>query len=97
MKKFLILISLCLAGCASLDTNVTETADGDKTTRVKIRTFWDAKSELAKMHTTSTDKTQSVTVSGLAQESSGTNAVAAFEAFGRGLMKGAVEGAKPTP
>lgn len=44
-------------------------------TELRASTIWDAKSELAKARTTMTDKTQGVSVSGLAQESSSTGVV----------------------
>lgn len=48
-------------------------------TKVKARTFWDAKSALANFKASQTDKTQGANVGGLGQESSGTNAVAILE------------------
>jgi hypothetical protein len=44
-------------------------------TRSTARAFWDAKSALASFKASQTDKTQGMTLGGLAMESSGTNAV----------------------
>lgn len=93
MLLFLLVPVVFLVGCSSLDARVEEAQDV-KTTHVRIRTFWDAKSELAKMHTTSTDKTQSVSVSGLQQESSGSNAVSLVESAVSAAVSAAVKSAK---
>jgi hypothetical protein len=55
----------------------TETSpDGtQRITRVCVTTFFDGKSDLAKLRASTTDKTQGLTVSGLDQSSSSTNAV----------------------
>src|SRR5437868_4814058 len=68
---------LFAAGCSSVSTDQTETtADGaQRHTRVVARTFFDSKSELAKLKTTATDKTQGVAISGLSQESGSTNII----------------------
>jgi uncharacterized protein YceK len=87
MKKIFILLALCGAfvlatGCASFKSTQNESTNKDgvtvRTTTIKARTFWDAKSELAKLRATTTDKTQGVTIGSLNEASSGTNAVAAL-------------------
>jgi hypothetical protein len=83
-----ILPAFVLVGCASMVTTITE---GGKTTHSRIFTFWDSQSALAKLHTTSTDKTQSITVSGLAQESSASNVVALSESLVRAAIEAALK------
>ncbi len=70
-------IILPLAGCARFRSTQTETAlDGtQRITRVCVTTFFDGRSDLAKLRATTTDKTQGLTLSGLDQSSSSTNAV----------------------
>ena len=92
-----------VVGCSTVTTDIHETGvdkDGnefDKHTRVKAATVFDSKSELAKLHTTATDKTQSVSISGLSQESSTSNAVNMAEAFASGAVQGAMKSVKPVP
>lgn len=81
----LVPIVVLLSGCSTLTADIEE---GDKRTHLRVQTFFDAKSELAKAHTTSTDKTQSVSVSGLAQEASGSNVVSIAESIARGVAAG---------
>lgn len=86
-----------LSGCSSLGTDQTETApDGtQRHTRTRVWTFWDSHNDLAKLRTALTDKTQSVVVSGLAQESSGSNAVALVESAVGAAVRAGVQAAKP--
>jgi hypothetical protein len=96
-----ILSALALAGCATQRTTLTETVDIEgaytKTTDIKTRTFFDSKSELARLKTSSTDKTQTVGLDGLKQESSGSNATALLENVVGAAVKAAVSAATPIP
>jgi len=78
-RASLLAISLCLAlsGCARFRSTQTETAcDGtQKITRVTVTTFFDGKSDLAKLRASTSDKTQTLNLSGLDQSTSSTNAV----------------------
>ena len=88
MKRLLFLASLCLlSGCSVLKTVQTD-ADGRKT-RTLALTFFDSRSELAKLRTSNTEKTQSVSVSGLTQETAGTNAVDLIERVIRAAVSAA--------
>jgi hypothetical protein len=73
----LLAFSLVFSGCARFRSTQTETSpDGtQRITRVCVTTFFDGKSDLAKLRASTTDKTQGLTVSGLDQSSSSTNAV----------------------
>jgi hypothetical protein len=96
MKKliFLILSALSLAGCAHYTTTQSDTSyekgipSRTITTKVKVGTFFDAKSELAKSKAMQTDKTQSSALGGMSQETSGSNAVQ--------VVKIVIEGAAST-
>ena len=71
------LLCFLLAGCARFRSTQTETApDGtQRITRVCVTTFFDGKSDLAKLRASTTDKTQGLTLAGLDQNSSSTNTV----------------------
>src|SRR6185436_3527285 len=78
IAAFLCLLVLFLCcGCARFRSTQTETSpDGtQRITRVCVTTFFDGKSDLAKLRATTTDKTQGLTVSGLDQSTTSTNAV----------------------
>lgn len=66
-----------VAGCAVFSSQQIETAqDGTKReTRIKVYTLFDAQSDLTKLRATTTDKTQGVSLAGLSESSSSTNAV----------------------
>jgi hypothetical protein len=94
---FVCLFVIC--GCARVSIDQTETIapDGQSTerkTKFRANTFFDSRNELAKARTTMTDKTQGVSISGLEQESSGSNAVSLAEKVVEGAVRGAVTGAK---
>jgi hypothetical protein len=97
----LALITALAAGCATQRTTLTEKVDAEgayiKTTEIKTRTFFDSKSELARLKTSSTDKTQTVGLDGLKQESSGSNATALLENVVGAAVKAAVSAATPVP
>lgn len=85
MVRYAALLALLIfPGCAQLSSRQTETIapDGSSTriTRLRVTTFFDARSDVAKLRSTTTDKTQGLTVGGLSEGSSGTNAVRALEA-----------------
>jgi hypothetical protein len=87
------------SGCASVRIEQSETVapDGEsieRNTKFRANTFFDSKNELAKARTTMTDKTQGVAISGLEQESSGSNAVSLAEKVVEGAVRGAVKAAK---
>jgi len=80
MQKFsayCILFAALLCGCARFRSTQTEIApDGtQRITRVCVTTFFDGRSDLAKLRASTTDKTQGLTLAGLDQSSSSTNAV----------------------
>ncbi len=82
MKALLPLLLVC--GCASFKTTQVDESNPQTglrkiTTTVSTRTFWDSKSDLAKLKASTTDKTQSIGVGSVANESSGTNAVTLIE------------------
>lgn len=91
----LLMVGLWLlcSGCSSLVTDQVETAlDGTtRKTHVRAYTLFDGKSDLAKLRATATDKSQGVTVSGLSQESSGSNVVNAVESITAAAVGAAVK------
>lgn len=92
----LLLIALCVAGCASFKTTQIDESNPTTglrkiTTTVSTRTFWDSKSDLAKLKASTTDKSQSIGVGSVVNESSGTNAVALIEA----VVTAAIKAARP--
>lgn len=93
----LALLALALAGCATQRTTLTERVDAEgaytKTTEIQTRTFFDSKSELARLKTSSTDKTQSVGLDGLKQEASGSNATALAEQVVSAAVRAAITAA----
>ena len=95
MKKLISILAILTTGCASFHTVQTdETAkDGTRrvTTEIRTRTFWDSKSELAKLTATTTEKTQRIGVGSLAQESSSTNTVLMIEAVVAAAVKAGVK------
>lgn len=72
-----------LCGCAHFSSTVTESGTNGvrKVTTVHATTFFDSKSELAKVSSGQTDKSQRVAIGSLNQEASGTNAVAILNAL----------------
>lgn len=89
----LVLSLFC--GCSILRTSQKD-ADGRRTTTTAF-TFFDSKSSLAKLSTSNTDKTQSVRVSDLTQESSGSNAVSLVDVAIKAAVTAAVKSAVPVP
>ena len=98
MKHLLpLLIVLCAltTGCARFSSTVTERTlpDGvvERVTVVKATTVFDSKSELAKLSSGQTDKSQKVSIGSLNQESSATNAVTLIESVVAAAVRAAVK------
>lgn len=101
--KTIKLLACCIAGglvvsgCATakIDQTVTETTKEGVTTsrdtQVRVRTFFDSKSELSKLKTTNTDKTQSIGIDALNQQSSGTNVVDAVSKISGAVVEAAIK------
>lgn len=88
----LLLVAFAASGCSAMRT-FQQDADG-RITRTSALTFFDGRSELARMTTSNTDKTQSVRVSGLNQETSGTNTVELIDRVIRAAVSAAAAAAK---
>lgn len=85
MRKYLYLSAALLVGCTHLHTKIEE-IDKDGSKRVtdnSCTSFFDSKSDLTKFKTTNTEKTQSIGIGSLSQESSGTNAVRVLDSVAR--------------
>ena len=84
-----------VAGCSHFSSTVTERKlqDGstERVTRVNAGTFFDSKSELSKLTTGQTDKTQRVAIGSLSQESSGSNVVGFAESVVGAAVRAAVK------
>jgi len=99
--KTLRLCVLCalFTGCASINQTLdSELRHPDGTVEIKrtqsrATAFWDAKQTLEKLKV-SNGKTHSVGLTGVDNESSGTNAVNLIEAIVRGAVQGVAGGAK---
>jgi len=93
----IILAALVAAtGCARFKSEVTERvgADGktiERVTVVKAGTLFDSKSELAKLSSGQTDKSQKVSIGALSQESSGSNALGFAESVVGAAVRAAVK------
>ena len=98
MKKLIIwtLLTLGLAtGCARFKSTITECTAPDGTvervTVVKAGTLFDSKSELAKLSSGQTDKSQKVSIGSLTQESSATNSASFAESIVGAAVRAAVK------
>lgn len=98
MKRILPhLIGLCLlvTGCARFTSTITERTlpDGviERVTVVRAATMFDSKSELAKLSSGQTDKSQKVSIGSLSQESSATNAMNLIESVVGAAVRAAVK------
>lgn len=93
MKKLLIQTSVLviLTGCAHFSSRQTKTdKDGTIiTSHQSVTTLFDAKSDIAKLRASTTDKTQGLTVGSLNEETSGTNVTSLTE----GIVSAAVSAA----
>ena len=96
-RSLLVLLTLVglVAGCSRFSSTVTERKlqDGstERVTRVNAGTFFDSKSELSKLTTGQTDKTQRVAIGSLNQESSASNAVGLAESVVGAAVRAAVK------
>ena len=99
MKNFFLaaIIAALASACASVKTVQREISpDGtERITEFRARTFWDSRNDLVKARTTMTDKSQGVTVAGLDQDSSGTNATALVGAVVGAAVNAAVKSVVP--
>lgn len=94
MKKLTPFLSLILlVGCAHFSsTQVKTEKDGSVTTSHQVvTTFFDAKSDISKLRASTTDKTQGLTVGGINEEASGTNANALAESVVSAAVSAAVK------
>ena len=98
MKKnilFVVSIVALASGCARFKSTVTErnAPDGsnERVTRVSAGTLLDSKSELTKLNSGQTDKSQKVSIGSLSQESSGSNAVSFAESVVDAAVRAAVK------
>ena len=89
----LFALAMLFTACASVRTHQEEAPDGTRITDFTAKTFFDSKNELAKARTTMTDKSQGVSLSGLDQESSGSNAASIMRDIAGAVAEGAVRGA----
>ena len=78
MKSTLFLLLLC--GCARFHS-VQQSPDGTMTS-VTITTFFDGRSEVSKLRTTQTDKSQGVSLGSINENSTSTNLVELLHAIG---------------
>ena len=96
-KKMLFVITLVAlaSGCSRFKSTVTERTakDGvtERETRVSAGTFFDSKSELSKVSSGQTDKSQKVAIGSLSQESSGSNALSFTESVVGAAVRAAVK------
>ncbi len=77
----------CFAGCATYNSVQVESGT-NRTTRVTIRTFFDAKSELAKLSLSTSDKSQRLGLGAINQETTSSNLVNVIGAVAEGVAKG---------
>jgi hypothetical protein len=98
MKNVLLSVLTLAAlasGCARFKSTVTERTlrDGtvERTTVVKAGTLFDSKSELAKLSSGQTDKSQKVSIGSLSQESSASNTVGFAESIVGAAVRAAVK------
>lgn len=102
MKKLLLILiaSLSLTGCAHLASRTSKTtidANGKPeltTTHINITTFFDSKSEVAKVRTSVADKTSGTSIGSLNQEASGTNANQLAASIMEGVATALIKSAK---
>ena len=92
---FVVSLAALAVGCARFSSTVTErnTPDGstERVTKVNAGTFFDSKSELTKLNSGQTDKSQKVSIGSLSQESSGSNAVSFAESVVGAAVRAAVK------
>lgn len=93
---FALVPAMLLSGCARMTVIQSKMdIDGATTeTRTYVTTFFDAHSDIQKLKTTSTDKTQGVSVGSISEDTSGTNATALAENLVSAAVSAAVKSAK---
>ena len=98
MKKNLLLVVSLAAlavGCARFKSTVTErhapAGSTERVTQVSAGTLLDSKSELSKLNSGQTDKSQKVAIGSLNQESSGSNALSFAETVVGAAVRAAVK------
>ena len=98
MKKnllFVISLAALAVGCARFNSTVTERTGKDgiteRVTRVSAGTLLDSKSELSKLSSGQTDKSQKVSLGSLNQESSGSNVLSFTETVVGAAVRAAVK------
>ncbi len=77
----LIFATAILSGCAHFSSVQTDTLpDGTvRETRIRVLTLFDAHNDLAKLRATMSDKSQGMSLAGLSENASSTNAVKVLE------------------
>lgn len=95
----LLPVVLLLGGCARVTITVDETdIDGAfRVTRFSAYTFFESRSDLVKLKTTLTEKTQGLSIGSLNQESTATNLVPLAKAVAEGVSAGVVKSFVPKP
>lgn len=86
-RHWRLLTGACLSlsiGCAAFKSTQTDESNEKTglrkiTTTIQSRTFFDSKSDLAKLKASQTDKTQSLGIGSLASESAGTNVMQSLD------------------
>ena len=95
LPSFIAALLVLATGCARFNSTVTERtlADGsvERVTRVTAGTLFDSKSELSKLSSGQTDKSQKVSIGSLTQESSATNVVTLVESIVTAAVRAAVK------
>jgi hypothetical protein len=86
-------------GCARFHSVQVKTeADGSRTeSRQSVTTFFDAKTEIARLRASTTDKTQGLTVGSIAEESSGSNVVSLVHEAVDAAVSASIRAAVPVP
>lgn len=97
LKTLILVASLLVASaCARFKSEVTERVGPDgktieRVTVVKAGTLFDSKSELARLSSGQTDKSQKVSIGSLSQESSASNVVSFAESVVGAAVRAAVK------
>jgi hypothetical protein len=92
----LVIVAMLSPGCANFDSHQVQTKQDGTTTEshTKITTFFDSSTQIAKLRSSTTDKTQGLTVGGFSEESAGTNAVSLVERVSAAVVGAAISAAK---
>lgn len=96
-----LLSAILFTGCATQTTRLAESVDADgtytKTTDTKTRTFFDSNSQLGKLKTSSTEKTQSIGIEDLKSTSTSEGVKNIVDAAVEAAVRGAVKSVAPVP